>query len=142
MTIALYTTIFFLTMMLFLELVYRDEVLTMTNSVANYYSFEEEFPEEGQGEKLQIAFGMTEYGAGESFVLEPEYGSLKAFSRTWGVEGQPEETFYEELATRRCENRELGLQSDGTYDPRDRPDSARFYKLREQGSDYFVQKHR
>ena len=63
---------------------------------------------------FNVAFGLTDFDGMGDFIEDPDYGTMKAKMRSWGMESTAG-TDVEELSTHRCTIEEFGLDENGNY---------------------------
>ena len=61
---------------------------------------------------LMLAFALTAYDENYDMIDEPDYGEIKAYYKTWGLEGA-EFIQFTEIPTSQCTNEQLGINPDG-----------------------------
>lgn len=99
-------------MMQLLKLLEFREPMIMASVRDSHFDADFQFTSE---EGLMIAFGITAYDDNEEPIEDPQYGHLKAYYKSWGLE-EGHGVHFRELPTETCSRAELGLpeEEDGS----------------------------
>ena len=61
---------------------------------------------------FNIAFGITRYDGNKESIEDPDYGTMKAYYRHWGIVDNLA-VYVDEVPTRPCTYADFGLDEDG-----------------------------
>ena len=78
----------------------------MVSTRDSYFSSEFEFTTDNG---LMIAFGLTDYQNNREPIEDADYGTLRAYYKYWGMEGDDAQVYWQQLEAKTCTPEQLGL---------------------------------
>ena len=61
---------------------------------------------------FNVAFGLSDFDGSSEFIEDPDYGTMKAYYRHWGIVDNLA-VYVDEVPTRPCTYADFGLDEDG-----------------------------
>ncbi len=97
--------------MQFIKLIEFGDNTIMVSERDNFFDSDFAFTTD---DGLMLAFGLTAYDDNYDMIDEPDYGELKAYYKTWGLDESDGFVEFNEIPTTQCTYEQLGIYPNGT----------------------------